>query len=397
MGDGFTGAVGALAGELILNTPKVDATFRQADGLGGIRPLTLDATGDWNSTAVVRSELAGSKFAAPLILTGLTTLGNAGGGGKDFTLSGSIGGIGTWAGTSPNGLTNTYDALVKVGAEKVTLGGANTFTGNTLISNGTLVMANLMAFGDATAGNTVTVDGPTSALTIGVYGAILGGDLGYSIVLQDGEALEVTANGVKLAGAAIGDNTLILSNSMQGGNAPTAPVLGKTILNVPALHSDYALGLSGTICGQPERAGWPGRRQGRHQLPARRGHDADDQRHAITLGQAAQLGRRRRRHGGGQRRRGRASGPDQDRRGKLVLGGAGSDINSLSISPAGAAWSWWAAPPCAGPRDRRGRQPVHGGRRELRIHRGQRGRLGGRDRPVRELQRRRQLRRQLDA
>jgi autotransporter-associated beta strand protein len=223
------GSSGAMTGNVILNTPIVNASFRQADGAGSARALRLGA-------ATIRSEEAGNIFAAPLFLAGTTTLGYAAGGGQDFSLTGVIDGT-------------TGGNFVKVGTETVTIGApgvVNTYQGTTTINNGTIVMGSLQAFG--AFNNTISVNGASSALSLGVAGANFGGGLtGYNLNLTGGAILDVAVAGVNLGSVNIGSNTLRLSNSMVGGTAPTAAVTGKTILNTPTLSSDYVLGLSGTI------------------------------------------------------------------------------------------------------------------------------------------------------
>ncbi len=223
-----------IGGELVLNTRTVDASLRQADGAGGTQVLTLaEAPGapnfDYPFKTAVRSLRAGADFQAPLVIDGEILLGDESGSGKDFALSGGIGGAGSFR---------------KVGGETVTLAASNTYDGDTVVEAGRLVMADNAAFG--AAGNVVTLHAGAE-LGITAADANFASDGPYDLVLDGQNVIDVSAAGANLLDVDLDDGTLILRDAMVGATAPTAPVLGRTEIEVSAVSADFELGLAGTI------------------------------------------------------------------------------------------------------------------------------------------------------
>ncbi len=206
---------GALEDDVILAS-SIDSSFAQA----GRTDVQLDG-------ANMYAEVAGVDFAADIDFVdfaGEVTFGldaNA----EDFEVSGAI------SGTSD---------LRKVGSETLTLSGDNSFSGDTIVDEGTIVMGHANAFGGV--GNAVTLNDGTT-LVVDANNANLGN---VALTMNAASFLEVNALGVDLSTVSVGTNTLTIRSSMEGGAAP-ADVPGRTVLDTDTLHGDYELVLDNTI------------------------------------------------------------------------------------------------------------------------------------------------------
>lgn len=128
--------------------------------------------------------------------SGMFSLGSLSGSGTLNTGSGqnfALGALGT--STTFSGAIAGSGYIVKTGGGTLTLDGANTYTGGTIISNGTLLVAN--SSGSGTGAGTVTVN----------FGGVLGGNGAIS------GAVTVNSGGMLAPGAG-GIGTLTLSNSL---------------------------------------------------------------------------------------------------------------------------------------------------------------------------------------
>ena len=239
-----------LPGQLVLNAPVIDAALVRGDGAGGTQDMLLvwDEYDEYEWEAAVYSDHDGARYEAVLNLAGLVQLGDVNGRGKDFEIAGVIGDdLSAYATTDPNIVAdyNEMGSLEKVGSETVTLSGSNTYNGDTLVRDGTLVMGHVRAFGDNA--NTVELLGGT--LRVAAAGASFDpGTVGYNLLVTDSNSvLELAANSVDLGPAVIGDATLVLSSDQAGSTAPTAAITGTLVLNTPEVHEDFVVGLSGTV------------------------------------------------------------------------------------------------------------------------------------------------------
>ncbi|MEX1048448.1 MAG: autotransporter-associated beta strand repeat-containing protein [Akkermansiaceae bacterium] len=162
---------------------------------------------------------------------------SGGGNARSLTVEavGDIESLGNWSNSvSPLPSSNPL-SLTKTGVGKLTLGGTNTITGNTLVSEGTLELTNALALQnsalDTSGAGTVTVVGPTaltlggltgsinlaSVITTGYSGGITdltlnprSGTQTYSGIIADG------ATGMNLVKSGAGRQVLSGSNSYTG-------------------------------------------------------------------------------------------------------------------------------------------------------------------------------------
>lgn len=216
--------------------------------------LSLDGTGLSGGGAL--RNVSGSNT-----WTGAVTLGSAASivaaTGSQLTISGGItgtnttltlGSIDTGTITLSGPITTGTGGLTKSGAGVATLSGANTYTGITTISGGTLRIANAAALGTTAGGTTVGA------------GATLQLDGGAGITVT-GEALSLDGAGVASAGAL---NNLTGNNTWTGAvtlaNAATVRTDGGGLtLSGPVNNGGFALTVTGaentTISGAISGAG----------------------------------------------------------------------------------------------------------------------------------------------
>lgn len=229
--NGSTSEVNLSGGSLYVGSGGIvqgstGATFVASVRLGN---ATLGAKADWTSSLGVT--LTGN-------VTGGVTIkaADAADVAHDITLNGVLSGTG---------------ALTKAGAGKLILGGANTFTGSTLVTLGTLELANV----NALAGSSLETDG-AGTVTFAVTGNStyhLGGLKGANALNAGTNSLSVGANNesTTLAGSLtadaltkVGAGTLTLAN-------PTNTLTGNTTITTGTLALSGAstnnLGASPTV------------------------------------------------------------------------------------------------------------------------------------------------------
>src|SRR5262249_2363392 len=148
-----------------------------------------------------------------------------------------------------NGVISGGFNLTKIGSDLLTLGGANTYTGLTNVSNGTLRITNGSALGATANGTTVASgaaldvrNGITSAQPLKLQGTGIGGGgalvnsagtntLSGDIVLLADTTVVLTTNGLTLSGAISGAGGLTVRGSTLtlAGSTPNT-YAGPTIL-----------------------------------------------------------------------------------------------------------------------------------------------------------------------
>lgn len=212
---GSTAALGtAAAGTTVASGAVLDMN---GVNYAAAEALTLNGTGISALGALINSSATGAAFAGLITLgsatsikgdAGAITVGNAGiitGGGFDLTLGGGAGG------TLASILGTNTGSLSKIDAGSWMLSGANTYTGATTISAGTLKLNNAAALGTTAAGTTV------------VAGSVL--DLN-GINYTTAEPLTLNGTGISSGGALINDGgaatfaglvTLGSASSIKGG------------------------------------------------------------------------------------------------------------------------------------------------------------------------------------
>ena len=239
-------ALGTVAGATIITSGAV--LDLNGTNYSNAEPLTINGTGISGGGAVINSSATSATFAGLLTLgssssivggTGTITISNAGtitGASLGLTLGGAAGGsfasiLGTTSGT-----------LTKVDAGTWTLSGANTFTGGTTLTAGTLNINNASALG--TVASTFTINGGIIDNTSGAdittvnYPLVLNNDFAYNGSLPrnlnlGAGAVTVNANcqitvsaGTLTIGGTINNNTKDISKAGNGtlsfgGNAIT--------------------------------------------------------------------------------------------------------------------------------------------------------------------------------
>lgn len=271
----FTGATTVKAGELRINSIKAiggaanalgqpttvaNGTISIGDG-ATTATLTYNGTGDTTDRVI---NLAGTSGGAVLDMSGTNTLTFSGSvtatgvGAKTLTLQGSTTGSGLIGGQifdSSGGVTS----LTKTGSGTWTLGGANTYGGDTTLVAGTLTLGTNLAiqnsalncsggtlafspgvttptFGGLSGGTGLSLPAPVTGLTLNVGAGLTktyAGTLG-----SDGTGMTLTKSG---AGAQI-----LGSTTFAGGTSVDA---GKLYLNGTSTTSAIAVAAGATLGG----------------------------------------------------------------------------------------------------------------------------------------------------
>ena len=165
--------------------------------------LAVGAGGISNASTAAQTISNNLSLSAPASITAaggnVTLAGNLTNAGNAVTVGGA-------ANTTIGGVVSGSGALIKSGAGSLALSGANTYTGATTISAGTVVAENNSALG-ATNGSTTVASGATLELSGGITSA---------------ESITITGSGVGNGGAirSLGDGENTISGSITlGGNA----------------------------------------------------------------------------------------------------------------------------------------------------------------------------------
>jgi autotransporter-associated beta strand protein len=174
--------------------------------LSSVAGLTLNGTGNLTLVGSASIGSLASASGTSTVTLGANTL-TIGGNGANTTFAGAISGLG---------------GLTKEGIGTLTLSGANSYSGATLVDEGTLTISNGTALGTTAAGTTVA-DGATLALTGGI---------------STGEAITLNGTGVSNGGAL---------RNVSGSNTLAGAI---TVASASRINSDTGLlTISGTIDG----------------------------------------------------------------------------------------------------------------------------------------------------
>jgi fibronectin-binding autotransporter adhesin len=153
-------ALGATSSGTIVNS---GASLALRNTLSGVaEPLTLNGTGVGNNGALYNLDSTNSKYSGPITLASDSLIGNLNP--STFTISGTInngGNAATFTGAGINryitvdGIISGSGSLTKIGTNTLTLTGANTYSGATIVSEGGLTVSNALGLGSNAAGTTV--------------------------------------------------------------------------------------------------------------------------------------------------------------------------------------------------------------------------------------------------
>ncbi len=232
-------ALGAVTGSVSLTAGALDLN---GQSIAYAKPLTLNGTGVNNGGALMNSSTTAASYAGLVTLgsasfivgeTGQITLSNVGtinGSSYGLTLGGAAGGsvasiLGMGSGT-----------LTKQDAGTWTLSGANTYTGGTTVSTGTLRVGNSQALGmgavavGSSASSAASLDlyGKTLANALTLYGYGSAGEGGSVGALTNSSATAATASGSVVLGSAtsLGGSGAITVSGAITSNANGLVLLG---------------------------------------------------------------------------------------------------------------------------------------------------------------------------
>ncbi|TAE89987.1 MAG: hypothetical protein EAZ81_11540, partial [Verrucomicrobia bacterium] len=219
----------------------------------GTNALTLNGTGINSAGALINSSATAATYAGLVSLgssssiiagSGNITLSNAG------TITGA--GLGLTVGGASNTTINSIigtgsGSLIKQDAGVLTLTGANSYTGGTTLSAGTLVVGNASALGSAASA--LTLNGGTLRIAldqgtpISTYATTIGGD-----VTIQGSKATANSSGVTqtLGNLSIGANTLSISSNNLIVNTGYGITFGATSLTGNAI---FDVANNGTATG----------------------------------------------------------------------------------------------------------------------------------------------------
>ena len=223
-------------------------------GSGETTDRPLDLAGTTGSGIVNQSGTGVLKFTGGVSSTGV--------GDKSLTIQGSTSGIGELAGIIADGTTGKI-SITKSGTGQWILSGANTFTGTTLLSAGSLVLGNNLALQNSPVnptnlGTVSTLTGVTTPTFGGLFGssnlivtnsilglslnAASGGSYSFSGVITGSPTLALrktgfgsqTLSGVQTytGGTTVSDGTLILSGGTNRLSTSGAITIAGGVLNL---------------------------------------------------------------------------------------------------------------------------------------------------------------------
>ncbi len=217
----FTGSTTIIGGTLSINTIG-DAGTNTALGNTssaitiGTGVLRYTGTGHTSNRAI---NITTSSAVVNASGTGTLTLtGGVSGTNTNFTLTGTGSGV-----LNTGSIATGSGTLTKSGTGTWTLNNANTYTGLTTISAGTLVAGNATALGTTAAGTSIT-----NGATLNINGVAVGA-----------EAITINGSGVSGAGALVGNGTSSLAGLITLGSAST----------IAANSGTLTLSNTGTITG----------------------------------------------------------------------------------------------------------------------------------------------------
>ena len=205
-------------------TTTVSAGTLALSNILALQNSALDTSGAGNVTASVTTltlgGLSGSKDLGSVITTGYSSV-------TGITLNPGIGFTNSYSGNITNGASGM--TLTKSGAGTQILSGANTYSGQTTISAGTLLVNN--GTGSGTGSGTVSV---STGATLGGNGTISGA------ATLNGATIGTSANTLTLA------NTLTSTGSSNVASGSTVNVAGAKSVTSGTLLIDGTLGGSGS-------------------------------------------------------------------------------------------------------------------------------------------------------
>ncbi len=241
----FDSIANVSGGSSALGAPTTTANGTIAFG-SGANTVGLRYTGAGHSTNRVLN-LAGTTGAATLDMSGTGTLTftsaltATGGGAKTLTLTGATAGIGVLGGAIVNNSGTNTTSLTKTGTGSWVLAGANSYTGTTAISAGTLLIngnqttasGSVSVAANATLGGTGTIGGSTTIAADGKLEFNISTPAASHDQLVLASARSLTFSGASMltinsaSGAEPGTYTLLTAPGGITGSAPAT-------LNLPA-------------------------------------------------------------------------------------------------------------------------------------------------------------------
>jgi len=238
------------AGTVSINGPNVGSVGSITSTPIGAGTLTLNGGSISSATSTSRTILNAVNF------TGNAGFGGDGNGALTFSANADLGTVNrtltTVTATTLNGIVSNTGGINKAGASSLTLGGANTYTGNTTVTAGVLQLGNALALQNSTLDTTSSLLGDASnglkitptTLTLGglsgnkdlasVFTTTSGGYTGLTaLTLNSGNGSSKSYSGIIADGAAgmtltktgNGTQTLTGANTYSGGTLVSAGTL----------------------------------------------------------------------------------------------------------------------------------------------------------------------------
>lgn len=250
-GSSYTGTTTILGGVLGVDklsdggvTSSIGASSADASNLviGNGSTLRYTGTGDTSDRLFTLSQgvtFIESSGTGALALTNTAPVTLAGSGARTIALGGTNAGNNTLGGTIADASASGLTTLAKNGAGTWVLTGDNTYTGNTVINDGNLVIGNGGTTGNAGAGN-VIVDSATSTLSIN-----RGDAFDFNGTLSGPGSLAQIGTGTTHLTAA--DNS-IGATTVSGGTLQVDAGGGLTTTTV-AMNGTSTLNVDGTVQG----------------------------------------------------------------------------------------------------------------------------------------------------
>jgi autotransporter-associated beta strand protein len=196
------GGTNTFTGSTTINAGTIDATSSTALGNAN-NQLIVNTSGTLNMSGVSLS--VGNLTGTGGVITSTSTSGT-----RTFTIGSGDTGGGNFQGIIQNGTTGSTTALTKTGTGTITLSGSNTYTGATIINNGTLFLSG------ATQGTT----------SITFTGGSLGLDTGFPVTAASA-GVNLSNGTIKVTGAPVAASyTLLAASSITGTPVLADPIAG---------------------------------------------------------------------------------------------------------------------------------------------------------------------------
>ena len=250
----FTGLTTVSAGTLIASNNYSLGNSASSTGGLTLNPSSGTATVDFTSAAPSIASLSSTGAGTSSIVLGATNAATT------LTVTGAGSGAGTTFAGVISDQTPTFSAGIgnlTLGGGKLTLTGANTFTGSTVISSGTLILGNSFALQDSTlnySSGTLS-SGTLTAVTL----AGLTGSQNLSLNNASSAAVALTLGNNNVTSSYSGGMTGFGSVSKNGSGTVTLSgsntYTGSTTVNAGTLTITGVLGTSGNYSGSLGLAG----------------------------------------------------------------------------------------------------------------------------------------------